>query len=157
MKKTIFFICMVLVLIGKDYYAQNRRGGDPAFAGPKKRIEELEKLKLLEVLDLNEKTMLQFFSRRKEFNDNLQKLENERNDKLNTIQDMIYDKTGDKDYKKVISDILNIDERINKTKEEYIISLDGMLTNEQIAKLFLFERNFKMEIKEIILKHRRNK
>lgn len=157
MKKLLFLMCILLIHLGTDYYAQARRRNFDALDGPRKRIEELEKLKLLESLDLDEKTMLQFFSRRKDFNENLQKLENEKNEKLDQISDMIKRDVKDQEYKRVISDIINIEDRVRKAKEDYITSLDGLLTNEQIAKVLLFDRNFRKEIKEIILKHRKEK
>ena len=158
MRLLVTILSIIFIISCNNDYAQTRQKRFfNKSDGTRERLEELEKIKLLEILELNEKSMLQFFSRRKEFKENIQKLERERNAKLDRINEMVESNADDKEFKEIIDDVINIQKEINKQEENYITSLDGLLTYKQISQLLAFERNFKREVKEIILKHRREK
>ena len=56
--------------------------------GPREKIEQLEKIKLIEALDMDEQTTLKFFARRNESRSRIDKL----NDSLDTITDNLESK-----------------------------------------------------------------
>ncbi len=62
--KNFIFIFSLILLLACSIKAQDRRHHDSdAF----KKVEELEKIKLIEALGLNEDTTLRFFARRSEY------------------------------------------------------------------------------------------
>lgn len=124
------------------------------------RINELEKIKLMEALNLDEDTMVKFFAKRKEFQDKVRDLNQQKEDKLDQLQDALNADNSGKDeqfFKKSIDDIKSIELNIAKAKNDYFSSLKDVLDQKQIAKLMVFERNFRRELRDIIFKERRRK
>ena len=121
------------------------------------KLIQLENIKIIETLDMDEETTLRFFSRRNELHteaDNLTK----RSDEIITQLEVIF-KAGkvytEAELKSLIVKANNIHTEIVQTKSEFINSLDDILTTEQIAKLIIFERRFKDELKRAMFKGRK--
>ena len=152
MKK--IFLALIILAIASEYsFGQKRE----SFGPPKnvqKKIEELERIKLMEVLDLKEDVMLKFFSRRKNFIDKFHQLEEEKENKIDELQKAI-DNEDDQALKKRIDEINSLDENIIKNRIEFFNSLNDILNEQQIAKVVVFDRNFRRELRDMILKHRR--
>ncbi len=148
MKKTLsfmFIVMMIPVLVS----AQGMRD----HKGPREKIEQLEKIKLIEALDMDEQTTLKFFARRNESRDRIDKL----NDSLDTITDNLESKFSKGDaggYKELINKYLSIQKQIASEHTQFINSLYDILANEQVAKLIVFEKRFREEIRHILLRGR---
>ncbi|MGE5364200.1 MAG: hypothetical protein ACM3SM_08715 [Bacteroidota bacterium] len=153
--KRIFYLICIVCLFGQSGFAQE---GQPGHHNARKRLDELEKLKLMEILNLDEEKMVKFFSKRSEFSDRVNNLYSQKNQKLNQIEKSLEgtDK-NDASFKRLNNEILEIEEDIVKAKVDYISSLNSVLSHEQISKVILFERNFKRELRTLIFNERRGK
>ncbi len=120
------------------------------------RLEELEKIKIIEALNMDEETTLKFFARRKQHLDEQFKLIEERNFLLDEIQTILgEDKNADEKYfVKKIDQISEIEKKIVKERTSFFDSLDEIFTKEQIAKFILFEYRFKQQVREAAFKRR---
>ena len=97
MKKELFLL-LVLLLIPVIITAQGKRD----HRGPREKIEQLEKIKLIDALDMDEQTTLKFFARRNEFRNKMDAL----NDSLDSIVDNLeseFDKGNNSDYKELVN------------------------------------------------------
>nr|MCU0343204.1 hypothetical protein [Ignavibacterium sp.] len=56
--------------------------------------------------------------------------------------------------KKLISEMLKIRESIEMKRSQFINSIDDILTIEQIAKLIVFEKKFRDEIRNVLFDRR---
>jgi len=116
------------------------------------RLEQLEKIKLIESLDLDEETSIRFFARRNDSKNQIRELEKKADDIISELEKSF--KTGDKNQvekqKQLISEILKTRESIETKRNEFIKSLDDILSTDQIAKLIVFEKNFRDEIRNIL-------
>ncbi len=121
----------------------------------KNKIEELEKIKLIEILDLKDEAMIKFLNRRKDFIERNSQLEEKKNKQIDNLRESI-DNLDEQKGKVMIDEILATDEEIVKNRREFVYSLKDLLNNKQIAKFIIFERNFKKELKELLLKKRTN-
>lgn len=126
------------------------RGGDPL-----KKFEQLEKVKLIEYLDLDEATMLKLFSRRSDH----KKMMDERNEFIDKMLDhleyLIKDnKNGSKDeeLKAKITEFNNYMDETHKLQRQFMASLSDLLSPEKHAKYIVFERNFRKEIRDLLKK-----
>lgn len=153
MKKTTLIILLALFSFSTFYFAQGRR-----FRGEgMKRIEQLEKIKLLEALNLDEETSIKFFSRLKSYREKIRdsrdlidslyleleyKIKNQKLDANDVV------------FKKLYDELLKTEQNIIKIRMDFVASLSNILTNEQIAKILLFEKKFKEEIQEILMRQR---
>lgn len=153
--KTFFTILIafafVLPIFAQDNGPQRDRRGQG-------KIEELEKIKLIDVLQMNEETTLKFFARRNEYQNKVRDLMASANDQLDKISDYIKD-NGDKntaELKKMINEYLSYNESIAREKTKFINSLTDILSYEQISKLLVFEKHFREELRRLLFRSRMN-
>ena len=144
-----FLILQVAVL-----NAQDDRKGDP-----REKIESLEKIKLLETLDLDEETALKFFARRNEHKDRMKDFMDEQDAQYEKIENKISTLTNDNDpeLKKMIDNYLSINQKMDEERKRFFNSLSDILTLKQQAKLALFERRFRQEIRDVLFHPRKRK
>ncbi len=152
MKKIIVFLILLFSVSFSTFAQMHGR-----MNGPRKKIEELEKIKLLEVLHLNEPTMLKFFSRRDEYQNQIMKLNESQDDILHQMEERLKKDNGDKndpEIKKLIDNYLSIQNKIAEKRVDFIKSVSDMLTDTQIAKYLVFEKKFREEIRDLFFKER---
>jgi hypothetical protein len=149
MKKVIFLIISVALLQGMCF-PQGREHHKEI----REKIEQLEKIKIIETLKMDEQTTLKFFARRTEFKDKLKDLMYKENKLLDKIDDFIkssQDKNNSK-YQGLIEQYFDLDQKIFDARKSFITSLSDILSQEQIAKLLVFQRQFREEVREILFK-----
>ena len=123
---------------------------------PMQKIEELEKIKLLEILNLDEATSAKFFTRR---NQNRIKIF-DKMDKVDSVRESIESelKRGkNKDVsriQKLNGDFCNLSMDVEKERLGFIKSLSDILTPDQIGKYIVFERKFRDEVRDLLMKER---
>jgi hypothetical protein len=142
-----FFLLLIIVLIPAIIFAQGRRD----HKGPREKIEQLEKVKLIDALNMDEQTTLKFFARRNELRNRVDSL----NDSLDTIVDVLeakFPNGNESDYKSMVNKYLNIEKQIAAEHSQFISSLYDILTPEQVAKLVVFEKRFREEVRRIIMR-----
>jgi hypothetical protein len=125
--------------------------------GPSDKIKELEKLKLLEILDMDEETTLKFFTRRNEHLKNMEELNESSDNKLEQIEEKIKssENENDPEFTTLVNDYLVEQDRFNTERKDFLNGVKGILTPKQLAKLVVFERRFKEDIRDIIYKVKR--
>jgi Spy/CpxP family protein refolding chaperone len=154
---TLFFVFAVTAVaqdLGKEEKTHKRRA-------PMKKIEELEKIKLLDVLSLDEATSIKLFTRRNQDRTKIWDYEDKINNVLQNIESEVK-KGNDKDVNKIQKlneDYCNLSMEVEKEKLNFLKSLSDILTPEQVGKYIVFERKFRDEIRDLLMKERikRNK
>ncbi len=154
MKKTIFVIIIILVS-SASFYPQKMRD---KMMRNKSKLEQLEKIKLIEAMDLKEDVAVKFFARRNEIRNEIEALENKADDILAEIENTFNskDKNNETKQKQLIADFFKTKETVNQKREQFANSFNDILTTEQIAKLIVFEKRFREEIRNVLFEKRRN-
>ena len=126
---------------------------------PLEQIEEWERMKLIQVLSLNEETSVRFFARRNEHQKRVREILNQRDQLAQEIENEIKDgsKISDAAYQEQVNKILDFEAKMLKEREGFIKSLNDILSPEQIAKLTVFEIRFRREVRERIMGHGKNR
>ena len=147
-------LSLLLVFVGTlMVFAQGMRRMEQ---GPMKKIEELERVKLIETLNMDEQTTLKFFARRVKFRDTQSQLFAKSNGILNQMDDL--NKSSGKnseELKKLIDQYLDDEQKIIENRENFIKSLDDILTPDQISRYLVFEKRFREEIRNVIFRERK--
>jgi len=150
--KTKLFLLLIIAISFSTFaqMGQHRRRNGMT------KIEELEKVKLIESLNMDEQTTLKFFARRTEHMNKMKKLVRKSDDLLDRISDLTKkdDEKNSAKLKKMISEYLSGSEAMVKEKENFINSLSDILSYEQISKLLVFEKRFREELKGILFRQR---
>ena len=105
---------------------------------------------------MDEETTLKFFSRRSEFEREMDEIHKAIDEKLDKMEQMVNrDNPQDEELKAALKELNLMHQKLDKNKTDFINSLNDILSYEQIAKMILFERKFKEEIRRAIFKERR--
>ncbi|MDR3628636.1 MAG: hypothetical protein P4L45_17455 [Ignavibacteriaceae bacterium] len=125
--------------------------------GAMKKIEELEKVKLIETLGMDEQTTLKFFTRRTKYREEQSQLIKSTINLIDQMSDLTKKNDGknDEELKKMIEQYQDLEAKLLKKKLEFYNSLNDILTYKQIAKVMVFERRFKDEIRAALMQERR--
>ena len=155
MKVLIFTISLMIVLSIQSLSQMHDRPPQHM----RDKVDQLEKIKLIETLEMDEETTLRFFSRRSEHRTKMEKL-TEQADEIIMQMEVIF-KSGkvytEAELQSLIVEANSIHKQIVQTKSDFINSLDDILTTEQIAKLIIFERRFKNELRRVMFRERKNR
>jgi len=155
MKNYIFLLLISFVLSGISVAQDDNGFPPPGHEGQMRRMDELEKTKLIDILDLDEDSFIKFFARRKEFK-NTQFIAFQKKDSLlNFLEANL--KSGDKsdeDNLKLVNEIIEVDQYSSKLHSQFISSLKEILPNSELIKYVVFERAFRRELRDSIMRHR---
>lgn len=152
--KIRYITLMIIVFYCGILFSQQGRWRDDEMKG---KFEQLEKVKLIEALGMNEETTLRFFARRAEHQKQQREIQDQIDKKIEDM-DVIF-KSGrvvtENELKKDINDVTTLQTQLEKNRVEFINSLSDILSYDQIAKLLIFERKFREEVKRLIIKDRK--
>ena len=156
--KRLLYISVVLLSLSVIYYAQKRERPNQEMR-PVDKITQLEKVKLIEVLNLNEETSVRFFSRRNDHQKKVKELVDQRNTMIDEVQKFIKDnpKENDNLYKDQVNKLFAIDSKIAKERENFTSTLYDILTPQQVARYLVFEHKFRKEIRETLFQRGKEK
>jgi len=147
----LLLVCMHSLLFGQDGHF-----------GPKdkeaaEKIFQLEKIKLIEVLEMDEETAIRFFARRSEFKKATDEIQNKIEEIIKNLE--VVDKAGkvytENELITYINDFNNLNLQMSQRRTEFINSLNDILTYDQIRRLIVFERKFKDELRRALFKERK--
>lgn len=150
--KKMFLSLFILCMVGSTVAAQNQRRINKDMK-PLQRIEQWEKIKLIEILNLDEETAVRFFTRRRDNQMKVKEILDQRDLAIDELENEIKNssQTSDAVYKDQVSKLILLESRITYERENFIKSLSDLLTPQQIAKLIVFESKFRREVRETLM------
>jgi hypothetical protein len=152
--KTIYYMLTLLIFISGIIIPQRGKWQDEEMRA---KFEQLEKIKLIETLEMDEETTLRFFARKSEHQKQQEEIQEKIKENINNLE--VIFKSGRvatiEEIKASINEINSMQLQVEQNRADFINSLSDILSYEQIAKLLIFERNFKDEIRKLIMKERR--
>ncbi|MCF8242136.1 MAG: hypothetical protein K9J16_12170 [Melioribacteraceae bacterium] len=148
-------ITLIILFFAASLFAQGNRGWQKGMGKHHERLEQLEKIKIIEVLNLDEKTTMKFFARRDAHLDEQKKVLDKRIEILEEFEQiLIEDELSAEKYTEFKNKILDTEQQLFNGRKDFLNSLDDLLNKEQIAKLILFEFKFKNEIRGLMQNRR---
>ena len=121
------------------------------------RIEQLKKIRLIEILDMKEEPSVRFMARMTEHDSTRRKLVKERGEALDRLERLVRNEAEAREYQKGFDEISSLDARIQDEQKRFFASLTDILTPIQRAKLLLFERRFERELREAMREAQRRR
>ena len=150
MKKILVAVIIFAIQFSTTLLAQRSEhpGGWGKMSG---KIEQLEKIKIIEELNMDEETTLKFFARRNEHRVAQKKIIKKRDQLFKTLSEN-FDSEENVDYKEKMKEVFEIEEEMLSQRENFLTSLSDILTEKQVAQLILFEFNFRNEVRHQFMK-----
>lgn len=153
MKNYLKILITLFVALNLNSFAQRMNMNDDERP---KRLEQFERMKLLEVLNMEEEIAVKFFTRRKEYKENLRLVHKKIEDVSKKLEDLIDDSKNQKDeIQKQIDFYYSYEQQILKLRQDFKDSVRELLTDEQIAKYVIFEIRFPREIQKLLFENRK--
>ncbi|MEK6552795.1 MAG: hypothetical protein AABZ54_05030 [Bacteroidota bacterium] len=150
MKKIFFLLFLFSILLSTSYSQERMRQGKDQ--RPLQRIEQWERIKLIDVLNLNEDTAIRFFARRNENQNKMKEILDQRDDAISDLENEIRNgNQNDALYKEKVNNLLLLEGSISKARENFLRSLSDLLSPLQIAKMVVFESRFRKEVRETLM------
>jgi len=151
-----YFAVLFLVYINSVALSQDGHFG-PRDKDAAEKIFQLEKIKLIEVLEMDEETAIRFFARRSELKKATDEIQNKIEEIIKNLE--VVDKAGkvytENELITYINDFNNLNLQMSQRRTEFINSLNDILTYDQIRRLIVFERKFKDELRRALFKERK--
>jgi hypothetical protein len=145
------FLGFLLLLFSFEALPQERRGHNP-----QKRIQQLEKIKLVETLELNDETAVKLFNIKDSHQKNMLQLREKSDEILDKIEETLLsgESTKTNTLNKLVQEFKFYEEEIYKSREKFLSDIESLLKPEKYAEYLVFERNFKTEIRDLIMGER---
>ena len=151
-------VLAALVLFPLLAHAQGTGQGEPQGTDrPSERIENLRKVRLVEILELKEDQSVRFLARMNEHDAARRNLMKDRGDALDRLERLIRNKAEDGEYAKAFADVAAVDDRIAAERKSFFSGLSDILTPTQRAKMLIFERRFERELREAMREAQRRR
>jgi len=152
--KNINFSLLIFLILSTTLFAQRGKWQDEE---AREKFEQLEKIKLIETLEMDEETTLRFFARRSEHRKQQDEIQEKIRQKIDNL-DVIF-KSGRvatvDEIKSDVNEINNLQLQFDKGRVDFVNSLSDILSYEQIAKLIIFEKRFRNEVRKLLIKERK--
>ncbi len=128
--------------------AQPFRGEGPLAM---ERIEQLKKVRMIEALDLTEDQAVRFFSRLHEHDKAKEDLHQQRMAALDKLERMVRNDVKEEEYGRMFPEVNSLDQEMQDLDRRFFDGLNDILSEEQRAKLILFERQFHRELQDALM------
>jgi len=149
---SLFIICVLLVSV--ELFPQKGKWRDEEM---RERFEELEKIKLIESLQMDEETTLRFFARQSAHKSEQKEIQEQIQANIDELE--VIFKSGravtDEEIQLKIDEINLLQLQFENNRIEFINSLYDILTVNQVAKLIIFEKRFRNEVRRMIMRDRK--
>jgi hypothetical protein len=129
----------------------------PAKSKALERVEQFKKIRLMEVLGLDEQTSIKFFARYGNHQRVLQELRKKQLQALGGVQALRKGKSPDAEYERVIQNLQTLEGEVRDAKFKYLDELREILSSKQIAEYLVFELRFQQNLRELIRDGQKNR
>ena len=125
----------------------------------RERMAQLEKIKLIEVMNMDEETTLRFFSRRAEFQKQHGEMRDNIDSKIDQLEATLKSArmVTEAELESMVNEILELHIAFENGRAEFVKSLGDILSTDQIARYVVFEKRFKDELRRLLLHERKPK
>lgn len=148
--KWMHIVSLVIIsplILSTDLIAQDQL---PTRGHAAERIEQFKKVRLMEVLKMDEETSIRFFARYNKHVEILRTIQNDHNTLIDQLQSLTQSKANNSDIEQAIKDIKLCEEKIVETRSQFLEELKEIISIKQVAEYVVFERNFNKNLREII-------
>ncbi|MBI5727320.1 MAG: hypothetical protein HY965_05675 [Ignavibacteriales bacterium] len=149
-KTAFFLIILISIFTIADGYSQNRRGRGMQWG----KMDQLERMKMLDALQLDETTSIKLMSRFKDFRIRQREFNFDMDSLAFELKQQLDGNREQNQIKRLSEEYVKTEIAFNKNRIDFIYSLSDILTPEQIGRLLVFERNFKKELQDLIIRRR---
>jgi len=118
-----------------------------------KKIDQLEKIKLMDILDVDEETLIRFLKRFGELKSKTWELFTRKDSLARQVQKLLEDENSDEEkITQTVKELFAIDQQICALKSEFFTMAENILPPRELAKFLMFEQKFRRELMRVFEK-----
>jgi hypothetical protein len=121
------------------------------------RVEQFKKIRLMEVLNLDEQNSIKFFGRYNKYQGLLRDLRKKQAQALGRVQALRKSNAAESEYGKMVDELLALESQINEAKSKYVEELKPVLTSKQLVEYLVFEARFQQNLRDLVRDLPRNR
>ena len=121
------------------------------------RVEQFKKIRLMEVLNLDEQSSIRFFARYNKYQELLRDLRKRQVQALGRVQALRKSNAADAEYGKMVDELVSVESQINDAKSKYVEELKPVLTSKQLVEYLVFEARFQQNLRDLVRDLPRNR
>ncbi len=140
----------LLVFAGMFVQAQEHEMMGGRFQRPAERLEQYKKIRMIEVLKLDEETGLKLVGRYNKHRENVKQLEESRAALVEKLETQLKANSSDSELQRSFNEFYEIEKKIGDSRKKYLEDLKEIFTNKQIAEYMIFERNFMNDLRNVV-------
>ena len=127
------------------------RGQDFPMGGPaRERVEQFKKIRMMEVLKLDEETSIRFFARYNKHQEGLREIAGKRDGLIDELANLRKSTASDAEYEKVFKELSAMESKITEERSRFLQELKSVVSTKQIAEYVIFERNFNRQLMQLM-------
>lgn len=162
MTKISYMLAAVIIALTVNLSAQtdgppHRRGHGMGPGPGSERLERYRKIRLIEALNLKEEEAVRFSAKMNTHESAMREINKELMDIIDALERSISDKPADKEIQKLFENLDQQQQKMFAERRRFHSELRSLLTSEQMARFYVFERNFNRELREAMDDLRREK
>ena len=146
MKREVRILPLLLTLFFCMAQGQDLPMGGPA----RERVEQFKKIRMMEVLKLEEETSLRFFARYNKYQEGLREVVGRRDGFIDELATLRKSSATDAEYEKVFKELSAIESKIADERSKFLQDLKSVISTKQIAEYVIFERNFNRQLMQLM-------
>jgi hypothetical protein len=154
MKRRIarWFGCATLLIIGAGpaLARQDNPQGPPMRGPAMERVEQWKKVRMMEILKLDEESSIRFFSRYNKEQQEIRDIQRKREELMRQLESSIQSNAGEKELEKTIQDLQALEGKAIDARDSFLKDARGILTLKQLASYVVFENNFNRSLRELM-------
>ncbi len=130
-------------------FAQDDPPGPPMQGPGAQRVEQWKKVRLMEILKLDDETAIRFFNRYNKHQEDLRDVQRQREETLRRLESLRRSNAADADIDKAIQDLRSVEGKILETRDRFWKELRTVLNTKQFADYVFFESTFNRQLREL--------
>lgn len=146
MKRELRIFPLLLTLFFSIAQGQDLPMGGPA----RERVEQFKKIRMMEVLKLDEEMSLRFFARYNKYQEGLREVVGRRDGFIDDLATLRKSSATDAEYEKVFKELYAIESKIAEERSKFLQELKSVISTKQIAEYVIFERNFNRQLMQLM-------
>jgi len=150
------FLLLTLVLVFTCAAVAQRIPRGPRGPGPE-RVEQFKKIRMMEVLKLDEETSVRFFARYDKEQELIRSLTAKRNRTIDQLENLTATPASDAEIDKYFKELRDVEDQVHEARIKYWDSLSEILTKKQLAEYVAFERNFFRDLRDLMRETQENR
>ena len=150
---TILFFCLSLVANGQAQKRNQDREDRPALD----RIESFKKVRMLEILKLDEATSAKFIARYNLRMERTRAAERMRGEIVDRLEQQLAANASDAEFAQTFAALAEQEKKMFDGRISFITDLRDILTPRQVAQFIAFERTFNRDLRNIVRDVQKNK